>query len=153
VDVTEDTDVEGLFGVYEDTMRELARGYPDVSFVHVTVPLRNVSGDRMGALRQRIGWVGREWKDQIKRHAYNQMLRAAYGEAGSVFDLAAIETTRPDGTPSFVVCRENPLPSVLPDFTDDGGHLTRRAAAFMAKRLWSCLESVAADRESARARR
>jgi hypothetical protein len=64
VDVTGDTDVGGLFHVYEDTMRELARAYPRVTFLHATVPLRCVSAGSVGWLRDRTGWIGRSRRDQ-----------------------------------------------------------------------------------------
>lgn len=147
VDITSHTDVEGLFRVYEQTMTTLTRAYPDATFLHVTVPLRRISGERFGWLRKRTGWTSRERADQIQRHAYNQMLRAAYGETGRVFDLAAIESTLPDGTPSSVACRGEALPSLVPEYTDDGGHLSRQTAAFAAQRLLSCLKAVAGRRQ------
>lgn len=153
VDITSQTDVEGLFRVYEETMTTLARAYPDVTFLHVTVPLRRISVERFGWLRERTGWTSREHADQVKRHAYNQILRAVYGETGRVFDLAAIESTGPDGTASPVACRGEALPSLVPEYTDDGGHLKPHAAARTAEHLLSCLETVARDHERARVTR
>lgn len=150
VDITFNTDVEGVFQVYEKTMAALARTYPDVSFLHVTVPLRRVSGGPMAWLFSRTGWGSRERADQITRHAYNERIRAAYGETGRVFDLAALEATFPDETPSLVAWRGARLPSLVPEYTEDGGHLNPRAAAMVAERLTAVLDSVAAQREGAR---
>ncbi len=147
VDVTEDTDVEGLFQGYGDTMRELTRAYPRVTFLHVTVPLRRVPAGPVGWLRDRTGWIGRSRRDQLARHTFNQRLRRAYAGTGRLFDLAAIEATHPDGTPSYFVYRTAQIPTLVSEYTHDGGHLTVQAAALAARRLLACLDLTAMDRE------
>jgi hypothetical protein len=146
VDITEGTDVEGLFQVYEDTMRDLARAYPRVTFLHVTVPLRCVPAGPVGWLRDRTGWMDRPRRDQLARHAVNQRLRRAYAGTGRLFDLAAIEATHPDGTPSSFMYRDEPIPTLVPAYTSDGGHLTSYAAGRAARGLLACLDALGADR-------
>jgi len=146
VDITSTTDVERVFQIYEETMASLARSYPTVAFLHVTVPLRRVRGGRMGWWRERTGWTGRERADQRQRHVFNTRLRAAYAQTGRTFDLAAIEATSLDGTPCCFVHRGEPIPTLVPEYTHDGGHLTQPAAARAAAQLISRLNTVAACR-------
>jgi hypothetical protein len=100
-DVFSDTDVDALFARYRDTMAALERDFPNVTFIHVTVPLitepglftelktwvktligrRDVFGQRANVLRERL----------------NALIRGEYA-GRHLFDLAAIESTKPDGT-------------------------------------------------------
>src|SRR5271170_5860722 len=43
-DIWSDTDVDALFTRYRDTMAALERDFPDVTFIHVTVPLSTEPG-------------------------------------------------------------------------------------------------------------
>jgi hypothetical protein len=69
------------------------------------------------------------------------LLRSAYGESGRLFDLAKEEATFPDGRPSCVQYRGEMLPSLVPEYTDDGGHLNQPAAERMAGQLLACLSA------------
>ena len=44
VDITTSTDVDALFARYRDTMAALERDFPNVTFIHVTVPLTTEPG-------------------------------------------------------------------------------------------------------------
>ena len=151
VDITAATDVDCLFRTYQDTMATLVQAYPDVTFLRVTVPLTRIPG--VGWWRERMGWIGRARADQMKRHAFNTMVRAAYAASGRLFDLAAGEATFPDGTPSYFLCRGEMIPALVPGYTDDGGHLTQPAAELAAGRLLSCLETAAGHRARKETRR
>ncbi len=139
VDITADTDVMGLFEVYQETMASLANAYPKVIFLHVTVPLRLIDRGVLGWLRGKFAGGDRELADQARRHAFNQLLRGAYRGSARLFDLAQEEATFPDGRLSSVPYRGEVLPSLAPEYTDDGGHLNRSAAERMAGRLLECL--------------
>jgi len=123
VDVTEDTDVGAVFGHYEQTLRQLEQEFPRIAFGHVTVPLSPPSR----SLKDRVKrWVGRKvWVDgqNAKRAEYNARLRAAF-PAERIFDLAAIEATRPDGGREEVVVNGQPVPALVPAYASDAeGHL------------------------------
>lgn len=139
VDITDQTDVRNLFDVYQATMASLSNAYPRVIFLHVTVPLRVIDHGWLGWLHGKLMGGNRELADQARRHAFNQMLRGAYSDSGRLFDLAREQATCSDGTPSSVPYRGEALPSLAPEYTDDGGHLNRLAAQRMAGRLLDCL--------------
>ena len=139
VDITANTDIDTLFLNYQRTMALLRERYPKVVFLHVTVPLMCVGGGIMDWLREKAGCVNRQQEDQARRHAYNQMLRSAYGSSGRLFDLAEVEATYPDGRPSCFPYHGDLVPTLVPEYTEDGGHLNQRAAEHVAARLLSCL--------------
>jgi len=142
VDISSNTDVDALFKSYQDTIASLSDKYPKVIFLHVTVPLTRVPTGVLGWLHEKTGRGNREREDQARRHAFNRLLRGAFGRSGRLFDLAEAEATFPDGTPAFFLHHSDPVPTIVPAYTDDGGHLNQYAAEVTARRLLSCLEAV-----------
>ncbi len=114
VDVTADTDIEAVFNRYRTTMADLGRDRPAVALIYATVPL-TVGASQDNAARQRL----------------NAMIRAQYAGTGRLFDLAAIESTRPDGT--RVTAGDGTYLTLYTAYASDEGHLNetgaRRAAA------------------------
>ena len=139
VDITAQTDITKLFTAYQDAMSSLSRRYPKVIFMHVTVPLRRVGDGVLGWLREKSGILDREQEDQVRRHAFNQLLRGAYGRSERFFDLAKEESTLPDGRLENFQCHGETVPNLVSAYTDDGGHLNQRAAERMAGRLLASL--------------
>ncbi|MDP1768793.1 MAG: hypothetical protein Q8L74_08320 [Nitrospirota bacterium] len=142
VDITANTDIGTVFLNYQRTMASLGERYPKIVFLHVTVPLIRVGGGALHWLREKAGCVNREREDQARRHAYNQLLRGAYGSVGRLFDLAEVEATYPDGRPSCFQYHGDRVPTLVPEYTEDGGHLNHAAAERAARRLLSCLTAV-----------
>jgi hypothetical protein len=100
-DVFSDTDVDALFARYRDTMAALERDFPNVTFIHVTVPLIT----EPGLFTELKTWVKtligqRDMRGQpanVARERLNALIRGEYA-GRHLFDLAAIESTKPDGT-------------------------------------------------------
>lgn len=96
-DIRAGDDVDAIFAAYRDTLAALTQDYPDVTFVAATVPL-NVKRDTVATLK---GWLGRGDKygpeHNALREELNTMLREEYASTGLLFDVAAIESTAPDG--------------------------------------------------------
>jgi hypothetical protein len=59
-----------------------------------------------------------------------------------VFDLAAIESTRPDGGRETFEVEGRQVPALVPAYTDDGGHLNGPAAERVARQLVALLATV-----------
>ena len=102
-DVFNNTDVDALFARYRNTMAALERDFPNVTFIHVTVPLTTEPGAHV--VTELKTWVktllGRpdlfDQRANVARERLNALIRGEY--AGRyLFDLAAIESTKPDGT-------------------------------------------------------
>jgi hypothetical protein len=97
VDITTRTDVDALFARYRDTMAALERDFPKVTFIHVTVPL-TTEPRFISKLKTLVGGGHRFGQaENVARERLNALIRGEYA-GRHLFDLAAIESTKPDGT-------------------------------------------------------
>jgi len=136
VDITSATDVDEVLARYLVTMMELQMEYPDVRFVHTTVPLTTeylptISKRNMKRLIK--GLIGKPTYDKVansKREEFNVKLRESVNEH-FLFDLAKLE--------SGGHYQEYGVPALLPDYTEDGGHLNQLGRANVAKEFLSFL--------------
>nr|WP_325499542.1 hypothetical protein [Mycobacterium sp.] len=97
VDITTSTDVDALFARYRDTMAALERDFPNVTFIHVTVPL-TTEPSFISKLKGLVGGGDRFGQaENLAREQLNALIRREYA-GRHLFDLAAIESTKPDGT-------------------------------------------------------
>jgi hypothetical protein len=113
VDFAADTDADAVFATYRTTMEALRREYPDVVFLHVTAPL--MTEDTSAA-------------ENVVRHRYNELVRSTYPST-VVFDLAAVESTAPDGSRVSGSHQGATYYALYDGYTDDGGHLNAEGAA------------------------
>jgi lysophospholipase L1-like esterase len=130
LDITPETNVEQLFASHRKALQEMRTQHPNLTFVHATAPLTRLeSGPRF--IAKRILGKPTTRDANAKRNRFNAMLREEYaGEP--MFDLATVESTRPDGSRSFFNEGAAVVYTLAPELTDDGGHLNaagRRAAA------------------------
>jgi hypothetical protein len=143
VDIDEKTDPRMLFRRYAETVAALRARHPDAIVVHMTMPLTTDSQIRnwVNTLRGRPN--RRTWNGIRSR--YNDLLRAAYGGKEPIFDLAALESTRSDGSLELGTVAGEPVYALADEWTSDGGHLNaagrRRAAAHLLALLASLPES------------
>lgn len=137
VDIISSTDVDALFRTYARMMDHLAITYPRTRFLHVTVPLQTQSRGIGGFLKQLM-----HKEHNVKRNAYNRLLKAAYDPA-DVFDLAAFESTKPDGSREEQKGAGTGIWCLAPEYTEDGGHLNERGSEFIALRFLAWLAEAA----------
>jgi len=136
VDVTARTDVERVFADYKNTISRLRESYPGTMLIHVTAPL-TVTKTTFKTwikkiIRKKDIW---EYDDNIKRNEFNDLLRNEFEGKEPIFDLAKVESTHPDGRmETFTKDRENYY-SLVPDYTDDGGHLNDKGRKIIAEQL------------------
>ena len=136
LDVTPETDPDAMFRAYAEGADELLRRHPGLTLVHVTLPLTTVESAPERLVRSLLGRTTR-LELNAKRTRFNRLLRERYAGRAPVFDLAAIESTQPDGRPRFVEQRGDTVYALAEAWTDDGGHLNRAgsrvaAASFLA---------------------
>jgi len=123
VDFNEDTDVEALFADYKKIMDDLVASYPNITFIHVTTPLRRIDSGPGVWIRDILGRENKSKIKNIQRNRFNQMIHATYGDQ-PIFDLAAAESTYPDGRRrTFKHGGDKVYYALIEDYTDDGGHL------------------------------
>lgn len=136
IDIMVDTDVDALFTTYRDTIAALEREFPGVTFVKVTVPLTTDPGV-LGRLKTRLGGSDRFGRgENVARERLNALIRREYAQ-DHLFDLAAIESTRPDGTRNAGQAAGRQYFSLHDGYASDLGHLNtdgaKRAATALAK--------------------
>ena len=134
VDVLPDTDPDRLFEDYAGRIEALRSAYPELTIVHFTLPLHTAGAGPGEWIRTRLG---RPTQTRLnhKRNRYNERLRARYGGVDPVFDLALLESTRPDGSRAFTRWRGAEVFMLAPEYTYDGGHLTEEAQDRLAERF------------------
>jgi hypothetical protein len=124
LDIVASSDIESLFSYYKESLAALRKSYPDIEFVHLTVPLMVENSTWKTQIKKLMGqdhlW---EYADNIKRNQYNQMLLNEYKGREPVFDLAMIESTRPDGTRESFTFKGKTYYALVNDYSRDGAHL------------------------------
>ena len=130
LDITPRTNVDLLFATHRKAVNEMRVRHPNMTFVQVTAPLTRLESGP-GYLVKRLLGKPTTRDANAKRNRFNAMLREEYaGEP--LFDLAKVESTRPDGSRAFFRNGGEVVYTLASELTDDGGHLNaagRRAAA------------------------
>jgi hypothetical protein len=139
VDVMADADVEGLARQYIDMIKAERQARPAVRFVAMTIPLTSVRSGLKESVMARLGRGATDFQDNAARHRLNEILRGALTEPGALFDLAAAESTYPDGRLNVVSRDGMSVPAMIPDYTDDGGHLGAVGRKAVCQRLLAFL--------------
>jgi hypothetical protein len=121
VDFPAGTNVAAVFADYQAKMNALKAAYPQVRFVHVTVPLTTGSS-----------------QDNVAREQFSNLVRQTFGGTDAVFDLAKIESTRADGTSELF----GGVRALVSAYSSDGGHLNATGADVVARALISFLASL-----------
>ena len=140
VDVNLETDIDALFDGYRRTVAEVKSKHPDVTLVHVTLPLTTGQSGLKGFVKRVIGRPS-TWDINQRRNRFNNQLRSEFaGEP--IFDLATLESTRPDGSREQATLRGETVYAMAPDYTPDGGHLNAEAQRRFAEQLVKVLASA-----------
>ena len=155
IDFNRHTDVEAVLADYKGMMEGLKARHPHTVFVHATVPLTSISTrNRLTAPIKRL--LGRPHPESgnIKRNQFNRRLLETFpGEP--VFDLAAAESTFPDGKRETFKAGSDIYYSLVNAYTYDGGHLnaagSRRGAREFVRALSGAL-ALADSRKGAMSR-
>ena len=143
VDITAGSDLEKIFREYADTMSQLKKRYPRVTFVHVTVPLMTINKGLKAKIMKMTGLGNREeYDDNIKRNEFNSRLLKEYRGKELVFDLASIEATAPDGKVESFTAGGKTYTALYPKYSSDGGHLNENGRRKTAEKLLLTLSSL-----------
>lgn len=135
IDIREDAKVEDLFTAYRENMKNLTNKYPDVHFVHVTVPLTVVQTGPRAWIKKVLGKNIGGYHDNIKRNEFNSLMRNEYKGKEPIFDLARIESTYPDGRRMTFRKNGESYFSLIPEYASDGRHLNEKGSKVVAEKL------------------
>jgi hypothetical protein len=132
----------GLLERYGKVVAALKHARPDVQLVHITMPLRADPPGRKAKLQRMLTLATSEDADNELRNAYNEGLRKRFADE-PLFDLAKVESTRPNGEHSAFTNNGQTIYTLAPEYSTDGGHLNaegqRRAAAEFLRTTASAL--------------
>jgi len=143
VDVVDGTDVDILFNKYKTRMDEIKASNPGILIIHSTIPLITDSPSIKNAIKRLLGRGESSCGENKKKNEYNELLLKEYGGKEPVFDIARIESTRPDGT-RITCTKDGKMFFCLdPDFTYDGGHLNAKGRKVVAAHLLTLLAELA----------
>ena len=142
VDFDQSADIKSIIQKYQKTMKSLEDSYPQTTFIHFTVPLVDGRLGVKGYVKRIIGKSDTKMEENIKRNEFNTMLRAKYEGKKNVFDLAAIESTYPDGKRETFEKNGSRFYALVPAYTDDGGHLNEVGRKIVASKLLQFLASL-----------
>ena len=132
VDFTPSTDAAELVRAYASAVERVRTARPGTRIVHVTPPLFARPTDLKSRLKRMLGSA--VWEDQanLRRFEFReQLLRRFPGEP--IFDLAIIESVRPDGTREEYAVEGRTVPMLWPGYSSDGGHLNDSGKRIAAK--------------------
>ena len=131
VDITGGTDVDALLARYREAITGLERDFPEVTFVHVTAPLLTEQGS-LSKLKARLMGSSRGGPDEnAARERLNAQIRHEYA-GGHLFDLAAAESTAPDGSRATGTYQGQVYYRLYPGYAADSGHLNAEGARVAA---------------------
>lgn len=153
-DIDATTDVDRVFDYYRAAVDRVHTRFPRVVLVHVTVPLMQVQAGPKAEIKKLLGRMPDHYADNIARERFNSRMRQTFGSREPLFDLAAIESSRPGEAPRPIHFRGQTLFALLPESTSDGGHLNegmqKRVATELLLMLGRLTESASATAPEAR---
>ena len=130
-------------------MDSLALSFPQTKFIHVTVPLTSDPKDlknwRTGAKMLLQKTLNQPLDEEIvnkQRNEFNELLKKAYEKKAPIFDLADIEATFPNGKQKDFSLNGKRYLYLVPDYTNDGGHLNEMGRKVVAAKLLVFLTQI-----------
>ena len=131
IDFSDTTDVDAVFATYARTMDDLKQRHPEITFIHVTAPLRTVDRGLGVWAREMLGRRNRTKLANVSRNEFNRRLAEKYS-ADPIYDLAGVMSTFPDGRRESFEIDGKTYYSLVPAYTDDGGHLNTVGRSYAA---------------------
>lgn len=135
VDMNPGTNVDQLFAGYQQEMEKISRQYPHVKLIHVTMPLTTVQAGFKAKIKSLLGKSPAGVEDNIKRNRFNEKLKQVFGKTGLIFDLAAVESTYPDGSKATFEKDGKQYPRLIEAYASDSGHLNEKGRRMAAEKL------------------
>jgi len=142
IDIQESTNVEHLFDIYRNQMNALTQTYQNTTFLHITVPLRTAEHGLRRIAKRLLGRESIAVLKNLKRQAFNELMIQEYHDAECLFDLAGVESTYPNGKRCINYINGTKVYSLVPQYTDDGGHLNECGGKFVATKFLDTLKHL-----------
>jgi hypothetical protein len=144
IDIQESTKVQRLFDTYRDALLMLENKYKDTMFLHITVPIRTAELGLRRIAKNLLGKPSMAAAKNLNRQNFNELMHQQFGNTGRIFDLAGIEATYPNGSRCRSRYNGIDVDSLVPQFTDDGGHLNPRGRRVVGAKFLDALNRLSA---------
>jgi hypothetical protein len=141
VDIQDQSDVQVIFDYYKSIVESIQKKFPNLTLVHITIPLTTLQTGWKAAIKKLIGREIDGYSSNIKRYQFNQMLQEHYKNE-PIFDLAKIESTYPDGSRESFKHSGKTYYALISEYTNDGGHLNKIGRRLAAIELIQVLSKV-----------
>jgi len=134
-----------ILDLYKGTLTSLRSEFPKVKFIPITVPL-TVNEKAWKYMIKKMLKRETEKDNNAKRNEFNRLLKEVFrGEA--IFDLAEIESSRPNGGREEFKLGENTYYSLVPEYSSDGSHLNDYGSKMVGKELILFLGRLIPEKE------
>jgi hypothetical protein len=134
VDITKNTNIKDVFNSYSTIIDSLKHRYPEIKFIHFTVPLKS-KPSWINYIKDKIkGNNNYDPKDNLARNRYNELVLSKYPK-DDIFDLAGAESTYPNGKRESELVDGKPCYILIKDYTTDGGHLNDLGRQIISEKL------------------
>ncbi len=144
LDFHNNTKIEELFEQYKESLSDLQKQFPEVAWVHSTVPLTSQQTGSKAWIKKMLGKPLRGYENNVKRNRFNEFLRGEYKDKEPLFDLANIESAFSDGKRASFTKDGTTYYSLVPDYTDDGSHLNEKGRKIVAEQFLLFLVNLVA---------
>lgn len=142
VDIRGPIGIDELLTEYELALDRLHKKYPDLIFLHFTMPLTSLDMSSIVKIKRIFGIDKREYQNNILRNEFNKRLLSRYKGKEPVLDIAEIESVRPNGSISSFNHKGNNYLTLADEYTYDGGHLNESGRQTVAEALLTLLASI-----------
>ena len=122
------TDVRRVADAYIGMLEALSARHPQTRFVAITAPLMVTQTGPKAWVKKALGKQPAQLIENAKRAEFNAFLRERFGASGRLFDLARAEAW----SAPLLELGGQPIESLNPILTDDGGHLSATGRALIA---------------------
>jgi hypothetical protein len=124
-------DTDKLLEIYRNAVASVRTANPNVNLIHITIPLKSDPLGRVAQVKRMLGMAKENDSDNLLRNAFNDRLRSEFPKE-PFFDLAQIESTRPDGSRSGFSKNGKSIYTLDKQFTYDEGHLSSSGKKWVA---------------------
>jgi hypothetical protein len=147
IDFSPDSDAAKLFAHYSSTLDGLQAKYSEVTFIPVTTPLTTLSPAWKRVVKKLMGSTDAGSATNARRAEFNRMLAKHYA-GRTIFDVARVESTHPDGTRTSFEWDGQTAYGMVDAYSSDGGHLNPLGERVAATELIHTLAAAARTRNA-----
>jgi len=146
VDIKNHSNPEKLHDEYVTLINTLQNKFPEIAFLHLQIPIctqrKGIKIKCKSFIKSILGRPGLV-DDNSKRHIYNSLVNKSYDEGSNVFNLALAEAMTADGALSFIKKDGEKVYTMVPVYSDDGGHLNEVGRRHVAEQFLITLVQLA----------